>query len=252
MIRVTKDGPITTLRLDKPRANAIDEGLTVELLRVTREVAKDDTVRGVLLASAHPKVFCPGLDLVTLRTFDRATLGRFMRLFAESVWELYGLRKPLLAAISGHAVAGGCVLALTADYRILRRGGAQIGLNELKIGVPLPWSVALLLHASVPAAAVPEVALLGTTVSDERAVELGFAHALADAEGFEQTCLKKLAEFADRDGRSFATTKAYLRKGVLDSMKAHEEDFEDEWLDCWLSPETQARIEKIIASLGSR
>jgi enoyl-CoA hydratase len=252
MIRVTKDGPLTTLRLDKPRGNAIDEGLVVELLRATREVAQDDSVRGVMLASGHPKLFCPGLDLVTLSGFDRPTLARFMRLFAEMVWELYGLGKPLVAALSGHAVAGGCVLALTADYRILKRGGAQIGLNELKIGVPLPWSVALLMRASVPPSAVPEVALLGTTVSDERAVELGLVHALAGPEGFEAACLAKLGEFADRDSRSFTTTKAYLRKGVIDQMKGHEEDFEDEWLDCWFSETTRARIQKVIASLGSK
>src|SRR6185369_9186649 len=108
----------------------------------------------VLLASAHPKLFSPGLDLVSLYEYDRPAMESFLGKFAATIWSLYDLRKPVVAAIAGHAVAGGCVLALTADYRVLRRGGVQIGLNEVKVGVPLPWSVALLLRASVPPAAL--------------------------------------------------------------------------------------------------
>jgi enoyl-CoA hydratase/carnithine racemase len=93
-------------------------------------------VRGVLLCSAHPKLFCPGLDLLSLESYDAPALTRFMLRFAEMVWALFDLPKPLVAAVSGHAVAGGCILALTADERILRQG-ASIGLNEVKIGVPL-------------------------------------------------------------------------------------------------------------------
>ena len=142
-IRLETKGPLVTLRLDKPRGNAIDEPLVKELVEVCRQGGADDAVRGVLLASAHPKLFCPGLDLVTLLDYDRAAMGRFLGLFAEALWSLYGLRKPVVAALSGHAVAGGCILALTADFRVLRRGGVQIGLNEVKVGVPLPWSVAV-------------------------------------------------------------------------------------------------------------
>src|SRR5262249_12590956 len=149
------------------------------------ELARDDGARGVLLASAHPKIFCPGLDLVTLAGFDRAAMETFMGRFAAAIWSLFALRKPVLAAIGGHAVAGGCILALTADHRVLRRGGAQIGLNEVKIGVPLPWSVALLLRAAVPPGALSRVALLGRNFADEEALAVGIVHELADAEGFE-------------------------------------------------------------------
>jgi enoyl-CoA hydratase/carnithine racemase len=252
MIRIDRDGSLAVLRLDKARGNAIDEPLSLELIRASRELDDDDGVRGVLLASAHPKVFCPGLDLVTLIEYDRSALERFMRIFAEAVWGLYGLRKPMVAAIAGHAVAGGCILAMTADYRILRRGGVRIGLNELRIGVPLPWSVALLLKATVAPSALAEMALLGTNPAGEEAVACGFVHALADEDGFEATCLARLNEFAERDPTSLAVTKSYLRRDVLAQMKAHEGDFIEEWLECWFSDATQDRIRKIVASLGSR
>jgi Delta3-Delta2-enoyl-CoA isomerase len=246
-IRVERTETLAVLRLDKARGNAIDEALVEELTAVTRELAADDGVRGVLLASAHPKVFCPGLDLVGLWEYDRAAMERFLGRFARCVWALYGLRKPVVAALSGHSVAGGCVLALTADLRVLRRG-VQIGLNEVKIGVPLPWSVALLLRASVSPGALARVALLGRNFADEEAVEVGLADVLAEPEGFEAACLARLHEFAEKDPRAFGATKAYLRSDVLGRMVGGEEAHAGEFLDAWFSPETRDRIRRTVES----
>jgi enoyl-CoA hydratase len=183
-VRVEPRGDLAVLRLDKPRGNAIDEPLVDALREAVRALGADPAVRGVLLASAHPKLFCPGLDLVTLIDYDRAAMQRFMRRFAEAVWALHGLAKPVVAAVGGHAVAGGCILALTADYRVLRRGGAQVGLNEVRIGLPLPWSVSVLLRTVVPPTALAQVALLGRNFADEEARAAGLADELAAAEGF--------------------------------------------------------------------
>jgi enoyl-CoA hydratase len=205
----------------------------------------------VLLCSAHPKLFCPGLDLLSLVEYDRASLERFLGVFVELIPALYGFSRPLVAGLSGHAVAGGCVLALTADLRVLRRG-AQIGLNEVKVGVPLPWSVATLLRASVPAAALTRVALLGENFSDQAALEAGLAHELAEAEGFEETCLARLRELTERDAYSLSATKRYLREPVLEAMRERERERARDFLDGWFSDATRERIRAVVASLGSR
>jgi enoyl-CoA hydratase/carnithine racemase len=249
-LRIETSGALAVLRLDKGRGNAIDEPLAVELRDAARQLATDGAVRGVLLASANPKLFSPGLDLVTLAEYDRPSMERFMGLFAEAVWALYELPRPMVAAVNGHAVAGGCILALTADYRVLRRGGAQMGLNEVKIGVPLPWSVALLLRATVPSSALAEVALLGRNFADDEALKAGLADELADADGFEGHCLARLQEFAEKDPISVAITKIYLRAAVAQQMKSQERDRMGEWLDSWFSPGTRERIAGIVAGLG--
>jgi len=250
-VRLERDGRLAVLRLDKARGNAIDEPLAEALASACAELAKDDGVRGVLLASAHPKLFCPGLDLVALAAYDRASMGRFMSAFTVAVWALYGLPKPVVAAVSGAAVAGGCILALTADHRVLKRG-APIGLNEVKVGVPLPWSVTRLLRASVPPPALARIALLGRNFSDEPALEAGLADELAQAEGFEAHCRSRLEEFADKDAGALAATKAWLREGVLAEMMAHESERLDGWLDGWFSPGTQERIRTTVASLTAK
>jgi enoyl-CoA hydratase/carnithine racemase len=212
-------------------------------------VARDDGVRGVLLASAHPKLFCPGLDLVGLLELDRPAMGRFMGRFAEAMWALYGLRKPVVAAVNGAAVAGGCVLALTADERLLRRGAA-IGLNEVRVGVPLPWSVATLLRVSVPTQSLARVGLLGHNFQDEEAVAVGLADAVLEAEGFEQACLQRLEEFAEKDSHALGITKAHLRASALQEMKAGEARTIEDFLDGWFSPPTRERMRRTAAALS--
>ncbi len=247
-VKLERQGRIAVLRLDKERGNAIDARLLEDLGHAVPELAQDESVHGVLLASGNPKLFCPGLDLVSLVEYDRQSLESFMGRFASVVWMLYALRKPVLAALNGHAVAGGCVLALTADYRLLRRG-AQIGLNEVRVGVPLPWSVALLLRASVNPGALPHVALLGKNFAGDEALAAGLAHELADAEGFEAACLQRLGEFAEKDARALAATKSYLRASVLAEMRNSEMHYVREFADCWFSPGTQERIRQTVASL---
>src|SRR3990172_6180024 len=190
-IRIERRGRLGVLRLDKARGNAIDEPLVEALANATAELAADDAVRGVLLASAHPKLFCPGLDLVSLIEYDRTAMDRFFGRFEEATMALFALRKPLVAAIAGTAVAGGCVLALTADYRLLRPGSA-IGLNEVRVGIPLPWPVAVLLRESVPRASLARVALLGQNFPDEGARDAGLVHEVLEAEGFEAASLAPL------------------------------------------------------------
>jgi enoyl-CoA hydratase len=248
-VKIERAGVVAVLRLDKARGNAIDEPLVRDLTAAAREVGADVGVAGVLLTSSHPKLFCPGLDLVTLIELDRPGMERFMLLFAEMVWALYALPKPMVAGVNGHAVAGGCILALTADHRVLRRGGAQIGLNEVKVGVPLPWSVSELLRASVPPNALGQVALLGRNFADDEALRVGLADELADADGFLDHCQARLAEFVEKDAYALSATKAALRGDVLARMKSRERELMAGWLDGWFSDPTRARMRETVASL---
>jgi enoyl-CoA hydratase/carnithine racemase len=247
-LRIERQGTLAIVRLDKARANAMDAALVDELIRTAADLQQDDGVRGVLLASAHPKVFCPGLDLVFLDAYDAPALEAFVLRFAEMVWALYGLTKPVVAAVGGHAVAGGCILALTADLRLLARG-AQMGLNEVKIGVPLPWTVTVLLRASLPPTSFAEVALDGRNFSDDEAVRVGLAHAALPVEGFEGACLESLARLAEREPAGTGTTKRYLREAALAEMKAHEAARVGEFVTAWFSPGTTERRRQILASL---
>lgn len=245
-----RDG-VGTLRLAGPRGNAMSGDLIEDLSSAIRTVAGESSVRVVLLASAHPKLFCPGLDLVALSDYTRAEMGGYMLSFATVLTDLFALKKPVVAAVNGAAVAGGCLLALTADWRIAKRG-AVMGLNEVKVGVPLPWSAVMLLKTASPAYAHTAVALLGRNFEGEAAVTAGLASELAEADGFDATVAERLAEFADKDPYAFGVTKGHLRGATVASMREREAGLLDEFLDGWFSESTQTRIAKAVAALKAK
>jgi len=245
-----KDG-IGTIRLAGPRGNALSDALVTDLSSALRTVGGEPSVRAVLLGSAHPKVFCPGLDLISLSGIARADMGAYMINFSALLTDLFALKKPVVAAVNGAAVAGGCLLALTADWRIAKRGAAM-GLNEVKVGVPLPWSAVMLLRAAGRASALSEVALLGRNFEGEAAVAAGLAHEVAEGDVFDAMVRERLAEFAEKDAYAFGVTKGYLRRAAVASMRDREAALLDEFLDGWFSEGTQARIQKVVAALNSK
>lgn len=250
-VQIEIKGGIGTIRLAGPRGNAMSDELISDLSSATRTVAGESSVRAVLLSSAHPKLFCPGLDLLSLSQYKRNELGAFMLNFSTALTDLFALKKPVVAAVNGAAVAGGCLLALTADWRVAKRG-AVLGLNEVKIGVPLPWSAVMLLKTAAPAFAHTAVALLGRNFEGDAAAASGLASEVVDDGDFDATIADRLAEFAEKDAYAFGVTKAHLRAGTVASMRDREAALLDEFLDGWYSEGTQARIQKAVETLRAK
>ena len=244
------EGGLATVRMRREHGNAINGDLLDGLEVAFRWAADDPRVRGVLLA-AGGKLFCPGLDLHDLAALDRPSMARFMARFSGTIFAMHTFPKPVVAAIGGHALAGGCLLTLTADWRVLRNG-ALVGLNEIKVGVPLPFAVTHLLRDSVHRPRLEEVALLGRNYSGREAVRTGLVHEILEDDRFEEHCLERLEEFASKDLSAFGHTKRYLRSATAELMRAEDGRHADEFLDCWFSPETRTRIEQIVADLGAR
>ena len=129
---VEQDGPLAIVRLDKGRGNAIDDALLADLTDWSGEAARDDTLRGIMLASAHPKLFCPGLDLLSLVDLDREAMGDFMGRFAATLWSLYGLvAHPLPHGLSFQIFAGFTNSSTASGPGFTSRSG----------GVRLRWTI---------------------------------------------------------------------------------------------------------------
>ena len=249
-VTVTVENALATVRLDREHGNAINDDLVTGLMSACHEIGPDPKIRGILLA-AGGKLFCPGLDLQELVALDRRAMGRFMIRFRDVLLDLYTLPKPMVAALSGAALAGGCIISLTADWRILRRG-SLIGLNEIKVGVPLPFGVSRILRDSVHRPRMEEVALLGRNYTNEDAMATGLVQELHEEAGFEAHSLMRLEEFASKDLRAFAATKKYLRSSIASQIEGEDQKHQKEWLDCWFSTDTRRRIDQIVAQLKTR
>lgn len=241
---------VAVVTMARAHANAINDDLVEGLITAFHDAEDDPDVRGVLLR-AEGKLFCPGLDLRELIVLDRPEMEGFMERFGACVLVLYGFRKPFIAALQAHALAGGFVLAMTADWRILRRG-SMVGLNEVKVGVPLPYGVAHIVRETIPKSRETEVALLGRNYRDDEALAAGLVHEVVDADAFEDACRARLDEFVTKDTQAFALTKRYLRSATIERIRATADLLVPEFLDAWFSAPTRARIEEIVAGLEKR
>ena len=243
-----KDG-LALLRLDRSHGNAINGQLVDDLLVAADRLARDGAVRGALLA-ASGKLFCPGLDLQELIEYDRPALRDFLKRFTRCVRALYAWPKPLVARIHGPAVAGGCVLTLCADWRVLAEQ-AVLGLNEVRVGLPFPYGVAMILRESVPPQVLAEVALFGRNFRGAEALASGLAHEVCAAEELDERCRARLEELAGRP-QAFATSKRHLRSPVLERIDTGEEARHDDFLDGWFSAEAQERLRAVVDGLRRR
>jgi len=249
-VRVAVDSGLGTLWMSRGHGNAINPELVDDMIVACREVEDDPGVRGVMLA-AEGKLFSPGLDLQELIELDRKAMEHFLDRFAACMMTMYTFSKPMVARIHGHAVAGGCVFCLMADRRVLREG-AMVGLNEVPIGIPLPFPVTMILRESVPALKLEEVALIGRNYRGADAVEAGLVHEVRPADGFDEACRARLEELASKDARAFSVTKEYLRTPVVQEIRRHDEAWRARFVDAWFSPGTREKLTGVVASLRAR
>ena len=243
------DQGMATICIARAHGNAINGALVDDLAAACRQAEEDAEVRGLMLA-ASGKLFCPGLDLQELIELDRPAMADFLDRFNRCILALYRFPKPMLARMHGHAIAGGCVLALTADWRVLRED-ALVGLNEVRVGVPFPYGVAMILREAVTAR-VEEVALFGRNYQGADAVAAGLVHEIHAGPDFDEHCRARLGELMDKDSQAFSITKRYLRSPTVDRILNHEQVMAHEFIDSWFSPSTQERLHRIANELRNR
>jgi len=201
-------------RFTTPFLQAIEQGLA--------ELAADDDVRGVVLTSALPRCWCTGLHLAWLleeSACDPDAPATFLELLHRVLLQLTGFPKPVVAALNGHAMGGGAIVAAACDYRLMRKDRGFVSLPAVKLSIPFSPGVIALLQATLPAASFRELAYTGDRFTSARARELGFIDELHS----EDELLPKAVALASRLGEArpstFAQIKLGLRRTVLETMR---------------------------------
>jgi enoyl-CoA hydratase/carnithine racemase len=172
-------------------------------------------------------------------------MRRFLDLLEELVLELYTYPGPSVALINGHAIAGGCVLALCCDYRIAKADPrTRIGLNEVAIGVRYPPRVLRLVRARVPVR-YRELVLLGAELLPvEQAREIGLIDEVA--EDASRRAGERLAALSRHPHDAYAAAKLALRGGELDVAPEERARFVEHDLPSWTGPATKERLRELL------
>jgi enoyl-CoA hydratase/carnithine racemase len=229
--------------------NALNPQLIATLRQRLEQLAKNGAP-AVVLASSHPTLFCPGWDLKLLGDADRDAVGDFLRDFNALIVELFSYPGPTAAAIAGHSVAGGCLLSLACDLRVMATGHARQGLSELNLGLPVPGNSMRMLRARLSSPALDNLVFRGEGCTATRARELGIVHRTAATADTLAVTELELGTLAVRPRRAFVESKRFLFGEVWEAMRRGSPEEDAAFLDCWFEDETRKRIAGMASRLG--
>lgn len=244
MIRREDRGNVAVLTMEHGKANALDRELCTELEHRFREIGEDECRALVLTGTG--KVFSAGVDLKRLVTEGDPYLDRFLPALERVVRSLFVLPKPVVAAINGHAIAGGCLLAQCADHRIVAQGSARMGTAELLVGVPFPTVGLEVLRFQAGSRNAQRLAYTGAQFGPDDAVALGLADRSAPAGDLLETCIGIAEDLAKIPTATFALTKRQLRRPVLEVIDRDALAFDAEVRELWSAPDVRAAVEDYV------
>jgi enoyl-CoA hydratase len=250
-MRRSDDDGIALFTLDAGKANAIGPAFLDALAGLTDDVRARPP--RALVVTGVGRAFSAGLALPDLIDLDRSALDRFITRFDDAMAALFQLPFPVVAAVNGHAIAGGCVLAFTCDERVMRADAGTIGLNETQLGIGLPAIVLEMARAVLPASSWTTVLLRGELVDAARAHALGVVDEVIPAgDDVVAAALRRARAMAAAAGPAFAQVKRALRAPVTERAAARDRAEVAAWLDTWFSDDGQARLRATVARLGSK
>lgn len=238
---------VHVIRLAGGRANAMDAALLVALEQHIDDFEAAPAAAAVL--TGYDRFFSAGLALPSLIDLDRPALGAFMERFSDVMLRIFACEKPIIAAINGHAIAGGTVLALMCDRRICVDDGAKLGLTETQLGIGLPALVVEAARAQLPPASLVPIALEGRLLAPREAHELGLVHELAPAAELDARALDAAGALATQPAHAVAQVKRALRAPVVEAIARTRAAEAERWLDTWFHPEAQRRLRATVDKL---
>jgi enoyl-CoA hydratase len=232
-------GKVALLRMDDGKVNAMGPPFLDAFAKAWGDATRDG--RAVVIAG-NAKAFCAGLDLRALPALDRAGLAAFVRGFNRLFHDVWTHPRPVVAAVDGPALAGGAVLALCCDQRVVAPG-ARLGLTETLVGVPFPAPVLELCRATLPANEHGP-AILGAAIRQgAQAVERGWAHRSVDSgDRLVPDALALAAELAALDAEAYRAAKEGLNAPAARVMEAFLKEGADAYTDRLARPETMQAI----------
>ena len=240
MIESAMTDGVAVLSMQHGKANALDiefcDSLTDRFAALRTANAK------AIVLTGTGKIFSAGVDLKRLSQGGAA----YVRDFLPSLHRLYETiffhPKPVIAAINGHAIAGGCILAACADRRVMARDIGRMGVTELLVGVPFPALAFEILRFAVPARVLAEVTYSGATYPSEAALDRGWTDEVAEPAELMQRALAAGQELAEISPAAFAQTKAQMRASVAERFAISGAVTDKAVTDIWCAPETLARV----------
>ncbi len=243
MLEVKHDNGIAILHMRHGKANALDTELCVALMDALEQ--SQPTAKALVLTGAG-KIFSAGVDLVRLLESD-AYRRALLQSLGQLLDRLFFYPRPVVAAINGHAIAGGCILACAADHRVMIQEAARIGVPELLVGVPFPALALEIMRATAAPYHLQQLMYRGLTCEPSQALTWGLVDELVDKERVLERALERARELATIPSRSFELTKLQARVPSRERLASPAiQEADAQVLQAWNSPEVVTAIRQYV------
>ncbi len=240
MIHVDSHDSLTVMRLEHGKVNALDKELLAAMGERLEQIEKSPY--GAVILTGSGAAFSAGVDLWRVLDEEEGYLDAFLPALTEALTRLFAMPRPVVAAINGHAIAGGCVLACACDYRIMADGTGRIGAPELKVGVPFPQIALDVLRCAAPPAVFSQLLYLGTTYNPQTARDLGLIHEVVSPKLLLERAGEVARQMAAIPADTFRITKRQVRQPILQHIERHAETGDREVARLWSAPEVHTAI----------
>ena len=244
LIDVNIDERIATITLNRPKVNALNEPLIDELREAFDGAENNGDINSVVL-TGEGSFFSFGFDVPGFMSYPKDSFERYVLSYSELIKNIFMFPKPVIAAVNGHAVAGGCVLALACDYRIMVTGKAKISLNEMTFGSTLFSSVVETLRYAVGSKKSEQIIYSGKMFSADEALSMGLVDKTASEEDFISIVEETAQDYSRRDMPAFNSIKKLLKLETLKKIDREEKDSISEFVDIWYSESMRGNLKKI-------
>ena len=250
MLETIKHETIHELRLSRPPVNALDPAL-VRALRVAIASAPREGARGIVL-SGRPGMFSAGLDVPALLPMKRDDLAVFWTDFFGLCADLACSPVPIVAAITGHAPAGGAVLSIMCDYRVMADGAFKIGLNETQVGLSVPECIQAAMRRLVGAYRAERLMVAGTLLDAADAKAFGFVDELVAADLVVPRAIAWMGDLLKLPSEAMSETRRQARADLTAIFADAGTLPVENILDRWFAPEAQSVLQALVARLKSK
>lgn len=250
-IRVTIKDHLAIITLDRGKSNALNGEMITELNDMLVNIATDQNIAGVIITGKE-HFFSAGLDLIELYNYSESEARTFWNLFLAFSATITAFPKPLVAAVNGHSPAGGCVIALACDYRVMAEGKYIIGLNEVPVGIIVPNSIFKLYSFWIGQANATRSLLEGKLFSPEEALEIGLVDELANPASIVTAAERKIRKYMGMERNTWSQSKLNIRKDLIAATAADQSKDLEAMLKQWWSPSTRSILKTIIDNLQKK
>jgi enoyl-CoA hydratase/carnithine racemase len=244
LVKIENQDNVSILKMLNGVTNPINLEFVREISSNLEYLKNDQSVGGIVLCSDNNKFFSIGFDLPNLYKLNEKDIRTFYGSYNRLCLDLYTFPKPTVAALTGHAIAGGCILALACDYRIIASGKKLMGLNEIKLGLPVPYPGDIILKHITGIRFSQMIMEMGDFYGPEELLQMGMVNGIVKQKSVMEKSIEQAKLLGDYPPQAFKMIKRNrvedVKKQIIEKLDEKEKYF----LKSWFTEETRELLKE--------